>query len=152
MPGPSALGNRNPESWNQDLGSPRWRRRWQMRRWQRVKLQSTCVWSLICLGNTRSACRQLGLKLQVALTSTGTPQVGLEKVEKGVPRKPQRGHRMMHWTHRKEGKGKWKLWQLDATSSRVVKNVQVAIFCCFCCCSWQGIYFRCQFVQFVAKI
>jgi len=103
MPGPSALGNRNPVSWNQDLGSPRWRRRWQMRRWQRVKLQSTCVWSLICLGNTRSACRQLGLKLQVALTSTGTPQVGLEKVGKGVSRKPQRGHRMMHWTHRKEG-------------------------------------------------
>lgn len=42
--------------------------------WQRVKLQSTCVGGLICLGNTRSACRQLGLKLQVALTSPGSPQ------------------------------------------------------------------------------
>jgi len=27
----------------------------------------------------------------------------LEKVEKGDSRKLQRGHRMMHWTHRKEG-------------------------------------------------
>lgn len=65
---------RAPGLWR--TGNPEengWHRRRRRRWWQRVKLQSTCVWSLIRLGNTRSACRQLGLKLQVALTSFGTP-------------------------------------------------------------------------------
>jgi len=54
-----------------------------MRRWERVKLQSTCVWSLICLGNTRSAQkkRKSKLLLYVILNKKISESQGLDATE-----------------------------------------------------------------------